>query len=304
MKIYIVIAGGGYIEKVEEPINFLWSYHYMKKDKPLPEFLKEMKSKYFFLDSGAFSAWTQNQEIDIYEYIDYIKANKEYINHYAALDDIKSPSKSLMNWHIMKKNGLPDALYTYHYGEPIHYLEAAIKRKQYFALGGMVPISNEQLLPWLDKIWSMMVDRKGEAKLPVHGFGLTAKKLITRYPWASVDSTAANMAAAMGKVFYKNKTLDFSHKGERTWHPLEKEKLEKYLSNIYSGITIDQIKSSTLRSYRYRSAANVYHFQRLEEKLTQNPPRFKPSQMELFDNNSYKIPAQGDLSHQYSLPLF
>ena len=42
----------------------------------------------WFLDSGAFSAFTQGAEIDIQEYIEFIKEHKDYLEAYANLDVI------------------------------------------------------------------------------------------------------------------------------------------------------------------------------------------------------------------------
>lgn len=151
-----------------------------------------------FLDSGAFSAWSQGVEIPIHEYIDFIKKNKRYINVYANLDAIGSAQKTLQNQKIMEKSGLTP-LPCFHYGEDIKYLKMYLKKYNYVALGGMVPISNKDLIPWLDKIFSEFIcDDNGIPKVKIHGFGMTSLKLMFRYPWYSVDSTSWVTTGRMG----------------------------------------------------------------------------------------------------------
>lgn len=178
--------------------------------------MKRRKNKVnLFLDSGAFSAYTQGVEIDIQEYIDFIKEHEEIIEIYANLDVIsaskigneESAKKTWENQKIMEDAGLKP-LPVFHYGEPEKYLIRYVKNYDYVSLGGMVPISNTQLIPWLDKLWSKyLTDEKGMPKVKVHGFGLTSLKLMLRYPWYSVDSTSWVVTGRLGSIFvprYRN----------------------------------------------------------------------------------------------------
>jgi hypothetical protein len=126
----------------------------------------------FFLDSGAFSAWSKGIKINIQDYIKFIKDNKDYIDIYAILDDIKDPKITLQNQKIMEESGL-NPLPCYHYGEDIKYLKYYIENYDYIAIGGMVPISNKDLIIWLDNIFSKYIcDFNGYPKIKIHGFGL------------------------------------------------------------------------------------------------------------------------------------
>jgi len=162
-----------------------------------------MKNKVkLFLDSGAFSAWSQGEEIDIQEYIKFIKEHKDSIEIYANLDVIGDPEGTWRNQVIMEKAGL-SPLPVFHYGEDIKWLKRILsKGYEYMSLGGMVPISNKDLLPWLDMLWSQyLTDEKGFPICKVHGFGLTSLHLMLRYPWYSVDSTTWVVTARMGSIF-------------------------------------------------------------------------------------------------------
>ncbi len=160
-----------------------------------------MKKVDLFLDSGAYSAFTKNVEIDIDEYIAFIKKNKKYITTYANLDSIGNPEKTLENQIYMESKGLKP-LPTFHYGTPISFLELYLQKYKYIALGGMVPVSTNDLSIWLDNIFGKYIcDAKGKPRVKVHGFGLTVMKLLLRYPWFSVDSTSWVLTGRMGSVY-------------------------------------------------------------------------------------------------------
>jgi len=159
------------------------------------------KSVNLFIDSGAFSAFTQNVTIDIMEYIAFIKEHKDLIYIYANLDSIGDPEKTLQNQKIMEDNGLTP-LPCFHYGEDIKYLEYYLDNYDYIALGGMVPIANAPLTVWLDRIFSEYICGKdGYPISKIHGFGLTSLPLLLRYPWFSVDSTSWVMTSRMGSIY-------------------------------------------------------------------------------------------------------
>lgn len=159
-----------------------------------------------FLDSGAFSAKTQGAEIDINEYINFIKENEKYIDVYANLDVIGNPKATWKNQRKMEKAGV-NPIPVFHFGEdPELYLKPLIEKYEYIAIGGMV--KSGTLSIFLDNIFSKYIcDEQGNPKCKVHGFGLTSLKLMLRYPWYSVDSTSWVVTGRLGSVYipkYKN----------------------------------------------------------------------------------------------------
>lgn len=146
-----------------------------------------------FLDSGAFSAWTQGVNIDIQDYIAFIKEHQDVIEVYANLDIIsrgnstmdkkQAAEKTLENQRIMEEAGL-SPLPVFHVGEVFSYLQYYINNYEYIALGGMVGKQKSTLIPWLDDCFGQFIcDKKGNPKVKVHGFGLTSLSLMLRYPW-------------------------------------------------------------------------------------------------------------------------
>lgn len=163
---------------------------------------KNQKKVDLFLDSGAFSAWSQKTSINLKDYIQFIKDHKHLIDVYANLDDIHDPEITYKNQIRMEKAGL-SPIPVFHYAEDIKWLKKYIdKGHDYIALGGMVPISTSRLVPWLDDLFSnYLTDKNGMPICKVHGFGLTALRLMIRYPWYSVDSTAWVMVGRMGGIY-------------------------------------------------------------------------------------------------------
>jgi len=166
-----------------------------------------------FLDSGAYSAWSKGVEINLDEYIGFIKQHEQSIEVYANLDVIsneetgneKSARQTWQNQKAMEEAGL-DPLPVFHYGEPLKYLKRYIKQYDYISLGGMVPVSNGQLISWLDKLFTKhLTDEQGMPLVKIHGFGLTSLQLMMRYPWYSVDSTSWVITGRTGQIFVPNK---------------------------------------------------------------------------------------------------
>ena len=165
--------------------------------------------KNIFLDSGAFSALTQDSAVDIDKYIDFIKQNKQHISIYANLDVIGDANgsaneytaqESLYNLKRMEDAGL-SPLPAFHHGEPMSYLQYYVDKYNYIALGGMVGGSAADLRYWLDFCFSQIIcGYNGWPKLKVHGFGLTSLSLMKRYPWYSVDSGTWTFRGKLGEI--------------------------------------------------------------------------------------------------------
>jgi hypothetical protein len=228
--------------------------------------MKQQKEVNLFLDSGAFSAFTQGVEINIDEYIAFIKEHQQYLEVYANLDVIGSARKTYENQQYMEKAGL-SPLPCYHYGEPTRYLKRYVEKYDYIALGGMVPISTKDLQMWLDEIWNECIcDSKGMPRVKVHGFGLTSHKLMRRYPWYSVDSTSWVVTGRLGSVIVpKRKGGSWDYKvdpwkvavSERspsrkeagkhfsTFKPMEQKAIEEYLKDKGYVIGLSEFKKES-----------------------------------------------------------
>ena len=265
--------------------NLLESY--FNKDKGTEKLLKDKIN--LFLDSGAFSAWSRKITIDIDEYIAFIKKYEKYLTVYANLDVIGDAEATLKNQKYMENKEL-NPLPTYHLGSDVKYLEYYAKNYSYIALGGMAGTgtATKQIISQLDPIWDKyLTNEDGSAKIKVHGFACTGLEIISRYPWYSVDSTSWVMTGRFGSVFchlggFTKVTI--SEKGNQQdnahWSQLSKhdqENIRKYFADM--GYTIKEL----MEEYTKRDEVNIKYFIDLEKRLTENPPRFKKHQRELFE---------------------
>lgn len=195
--------------------NFLESYHYIHRESAVAKIRRDGVK--VFLDSGAFSAFTQGVTIDIGRYCDYIHRNADIIEFPSVLDAIGDCDGTWRNQEDMQRRGVRP-LPCFHFGEPTEVLDYYVANYDYITIGGMVPISTPQLRIWLDRIWDEhLTHPDGTPKVKVHGFGLTSLPLMFRYPWYSVDSSTWVQWAANGMILIPGKAgqVDVSNKSSR-----------------------------------------------------------------------------------------
>jgi hypothetical protein len=191
--------------------HVLESYHYVKNETYLRHVRHDGVK--FFLDSGAFSAFTQGVTIDLNKFCDYCHRNADVIHMVSVLDSIGDCDGTWRNQVRMEEQGVKP-LPCYHYGEPTEALEWYVSRYDYITIGGMVPVPNNQLEVWLDRVWEEhLTDAEGKPRCKVHGFGLTSPHLMNKYPWTSVDSSTWQAMGSNGSIMLPNgKVLSVSAK--------------------------------------------------------------------------------------------
>lgn len=270
---------------------YLESYHYIHKQAYVDRIRADGVK--VFLDSGAFSAFTKGIEVDIREYCDYIKRNMDIIENVdgalcaSVLDGIGDPLKTWQNQMAMEQMGVRP-LPCFHYGEDERYLEWYIKNYDYITLGGMVPISTQQLFHWLDRIWDKyLTDGSGRPRLKVHGFGLTTQALMERYPWYSVDSSSWVQIAANGNILVPGLgTISVSQNSPsakqynrhlNTIPDLQREGLVKRITE--QGFDIERLQTEYVSRWAYNCWAFTYIN---ENQLNTKSGVFQNEQMELF----------------------
>lgn len=209
-----------------------------------------MKKISIFLDSGAFSSFTHNEEVDIDAYISFIEKYKSYIDMYANLDVIGDVEATWKNQQYMESKGL-HPMPCFHLHEDMEYLHMYCKKYPYIAMGGLVGSTKETTVPWLDRCWDIICDTEDRTPMcKVHGFGVTSLYLLFRYPWYSVDSSSWLAAGRFGSVLVP-KNFDYTkdpwkvsvstrspdQKDDNSWHflsmsPLEQSVVLKYFDSI------------------------------------------------------------------------
>jgi hypothetical protein len=254
----------------------------------------------FFLDSGAYSAWTRGAQIDIDEYIAFIRCNIEHIEVYASLDVIpgrpgrasteaqrhQAAEQSWANYLYMVRDGL-DPIPVFHYGEDFKYLERMLAFGcTYIGIGGLVSVTGPNRMSWLDRVFARLTDAGGHPLVRTHGFGMTSIPLIFRYPWFSVDSTTWIQVTANGAVYlpamvdgefvfdrapslvsvsHTNTNQKTGGKAANSMSPAMRTILDKWLAfcgETYAGVSTH---------YYHRAVVNVTFFREVSARKTQHP---------------------------------
>lgn len=234
------------------------------------DILKEVNSKSkFFVDSGAYSAWTRKKEVDIDEYIEWLNDNDKFITIFAQLDSIpgtpgKIPTKdereiaadkTLENYlyMIQKVKSPQKCLFTFHLNEDYKHLKKFLNmdfskylkgfQPDYIALGGMVGSSEIEKEKFIAKCYEIIE----ESKIPdvkVHLFGVTQISILEKFPKiTSADSTGWIMTAAMGSIFYETGNLLISD-----WQLNDKKHVTHYITDEMKkkierfGFTLEQLQ--------------------------------------------------------------
>lgn len=228
----------------------LESYHYFNSDKQLSA-VRSAGEK-IFLDSGAYSAYTKGAKIDLHGYCRFIMANRDIVEAASVLDEIGDPQRTYENQLAMERMGVPP-LPCYHMGEDPRYLEFYAANYEYITLGGLVGASTKQLLNWLDEMWDKhLTDGAGRPKVKVHGFGITSRPAMSRYPWYSLDSAGWVQLSSAGGILHPDHGYIYisstspSRKEEGrhfdTYSEVEKSILARDFQAI--GYSIDELRDS------------------------------------------------------------
>lgn len=265
----------------------------------------------FFLDSGAYSAWSRGTQIDLDEYCAFIKQNIDCIEVYASLDAIpgapgrvatekerhEAAEQSWANYLYMVNEGL-DPLPVYHYGEDPKYLERMLDYGcPYIGIGGLVGVAGPLRRIWLDRVFDRITDAKGMPIVKTHGFGMTSVPLIFRYPWFSVDSTTWIKITANGALYLPamvNGAFVFDQvpttvtvstrspkqqqggKSAQTMPQSIRAALDQWLA--ICGKTFDEVSSD----YYHRAVCNVTFFRKVSEAKAVHPYERKMSRRSIW----------------------
>ncbi|QBQ71197.1 queuosine tRNA-ribosyltransferase [Shewanella phage S0112] len=253
------------IDRMSVPWH-LESYHYIHRQKHVDTIRKEKRQ--VFLDSGAFSSWSQGVEVDLPAYCDYIHRNKDIILHEddaivaSVLDKIGSDQGTYENQLEMERRGVRP-LPCFHYGEDPRYLEYYVANYSYITLGGMVAQSTPDLLIWLDELWEKyLTDSSGRPKTKVHAFGVTTPVLMRKYPWFSVDSSSWVQVAANGGIMINERAVPVSESSPArkvenqhylTLSPSQQKAIDKIVES--KGYTVDRLSKEYLARWVYNMRA-------------------------------------------------
>lgn len=228
----------------------------------------------FFLDSGAFSAFTQGITIDTNDYGRFAKNNLTKLFVYANLDVIGNSEATWKNQLELEKFGLRP-LPTFHYKSDIKWLEFYCQRYDYIALGGLVPIAgNKQLLfSWLDTCWRTIYKTNTNTK--VHGFGVFNENIIKRYPWFSVDSSSLHLIARYGGIYTPQGSLkinpEVNHQDKKwfLYRPNNLKVIKNQVNDLGLPFSFEEAQENNNKGTLKRCAISVTYILSLINKWSQ-----------------------------------
>jgi len=176
--------------------NFLISYYYERESGGgLIDTVREnFDNAKIFLDSGAYSAMTQNTTINLDEYIEFCRVNQDKVDLMANLDILGNGEASKESYDKMTDAGI-NVLPCYHLGEDYDLLKYYCKKADYVAIGGQVGLKFKlrELYNYFQNVFDIIPKEK-----KVHLFGVTNFKLMMRYMSriTSVDSSIVSRRSA------------------------------------------------------------------------------------------------------------
>jgi len=261
---------------------------YHEHNRRFDEMKDPMLDFRYFADSGAFSAWTRGDPIDIEEYSAFVRYHAGYLEAYAALDVIpesthpseleRAAGRSWQNYLDMKADGL-DPIPIYHYGESRKWLDMLLGSGcTYIGLGGMGNANRAERAAWLDSVFHDLPDG-----IKVHGFGVSAINLLFRYPWYSADSMTWRLAANNGNVFIP------LHDGTQFLYDRPpylvhtKELLTTASDEIDEWLRIvDTDRQKLFDDYRHRGACNAVFMREVTAHHAEHGPKKRSSAQQGF----------------------
>lgn len=185
----------------------------------------EVRSDILFIDSGAHSLYSRevinkahasgykyydSPEFWTYvdEYCNWIKKRINSIDYYANVDVIFDPERS---WKVLKymenEHGLKP-IPVIHFGTDLKWFDKHLNAGyEYLGIGGLGQEATRDIyMKWADKVFDFLCPRP--TRLPLirtHGFAMTSFRLMTRYPFWSVDSASWSKAGGYGKIYVPHK---------------------------------------------------------------------------------------------------
>lgn len=161
------------------------------------------------LDSGAFSAWSIGESVDIDAYADWAAEVKETYADVLAVnldvipgemgrtstkkERVEGMRKSLKNADYLRSKGL-NVMEVFHQDEPETFLNDLLDRLPIGGTLGISPrndVAHPRRIAWQKAVLSKIMNKvKSPAAIPrMHGLAVTSKDMLTAFPYFSVDSS-------------------------------------------------------------------------------------------------------------------
>ena len=185
-------------------IPYLLESFYYIRDWML-EYIKSEDCKMFLLDSGAFTFMSNRKKVDfedyLYKYINFI--NKHDIKYFFELDiDSVVGLKEVERFReILERETGKKSIPVWHKSRGKQYFLDMVREYDYVAIGGIasreIKRSEYKYFPWF-------IEQAHKHNCKIHGLGFTNTKLLKKYKFDSVDSTAWTYGQKRGNIVVFN----------------------------------------------------------------------------------------------------
>jgi len=285
--------------------------------------MKEQYVKSHFLDSGAFSQWglavKYHKEhggdkwdffhTDVFykymdEYASFVKKYKIAIDLYANVDVIGNPELTWRNQEYLEKKHKLKPVPVVHYGTDLKWLQFYIDKKyKMIGLGGLVGNTMKAgCRVWLDECFHLICPApKYLPTIKLHGFGVASWKIMTGYPWWSVDSATWAKAASYGgiyippkrggewkfdrppylvKVSIESPMMKIEGQHFTNFHGSEKKIIKEWVDFLQLPFgkynkKFEILEQGVTTFHKHRNLANLYYFKMLNDYMPEYPQPFK-----------------------------
>ncbi len=278
--------------------NWLCSFYYLRKmgDKLVP-FLEDAKyglqrrfgidkERTLFLDSGAFSfqnahgcipGRTNKDKSELnttallkycLDYLEFIQEFGHYFNIIVEVDVdyIIGARKTRYMFERMRDEGV-DIRPVWHIPRGIDWWEEDCQKFDYVGIEGQTRHRDDPV-----SFYNQMIRLAHKHKSKVHGFAMSAEKLLYQIPFDSVDSASWMISAAngsvktpFGSVVISDRAEEVAEVGDNTNYfsmdSVHKKEFEEYVSS--KGFTIEGLTNE----WKDRARLNTHYYTWLEDEV-------------------------------------
>ena len=260
-----------------DKFQILLSYALWNNNVPNLDIIKNKRVD-LFLDSGAFTNFTQGKEIvTLDDYIHFVKENKNWIWNYMNLDVIGDAEKSDYNFEVMKAAGLnPVPVFTRSDLSPKERAKELLKlcaNNKFIAIGGVA----NRLKKTEDRKYLYDTARliRKHTKTKFHILGCGSMDVLKDIQPYSADSSSPSSHNAFGQIAFwdQRRKQIVAFKKIIKPHNLEKHRrtIQQYRINID---WILNPKFFSPANHDQRSLINLYTFFRMQKYLLKNNIRY------------------------------
>lgn len=312
IKLYFAAAwaggGKGEVNLIEAGIkNKLVSYVYPTQLTGWCDNLTKEQEGDVMVDSGAFSVWNKGTTIDLTAYIAYARSAIERVSkfpnqriHIVNLDVIpgivgqthslnknrKSENLDLIdaaaqqgfkNMQIMLKNGIKP-IHVFHQGESLKWLDRMVQHTDYIGISPANDLDTRTRNAWIESVF-LYLD-KHQINVDTHGFAVTNRKTLLRFPWTSCDAASWRLSAGMGNIYYP--AGGFSNPDYSIpvgVYNVSAKKVAKGIKHItpyfLKQIEADGLTYELLQDWKERTKVNIRYFLGLEKWLNEQKAKME-----------------------------